>query len=203
MLNTNLKVLCLSFHTPPAVRPQAILIGKMIPEWIKQKVSPAIATYKTEQKWNINAPMHFVEPREIKGNIISRNLRQWMYYQKEARRLAEFARKNQSEIIFSFANPQESNIIGAFASKKTGLPFVSHFSDPWLDNPYSSFKGLNFLKTKYLEGLVIKQSKKIVFTNQKALDLVMKKYSQKNKGKALVIPHCFDPRDYGEAQIST
>jgi len=92
MLNTNLKVLCLSFHTPPALRPQAILIGKMIPEWIKQKVSPAIATYKTEQKWDINAPMHFVELREIKGNIISRNLRQWRYYQKEAKKLAEFAK---------------------------------------------------------------------------------------------------------------
>lgn len=198
MLKKDLKVLCLSFHTPPALRPQAILIGKMIPKWIRQGAKPIIASFETPEKWQINVPIHFVEQKETKGNIIQRNIGQYRYYQKEASKLAKFAKENEAEIIFSFANPQESNIIGAFVSKKTGLPFVSHFSDPYLDNPYSTYSGLNFLKNKFLERLVIKQSKKIIFTNQVALDLVMKKYSKKDREKASVMPHCFDEKDYPE-----
>lgn len=200
---TNSKILAISFWTPPIVRPQSILFGKMIPEWIKQGVNPFIASYEHEKKWNIDLPTHFVNKNEIKGNLIKRNIDQLKYFNNEAKRLSQFAKENGVEVIFSFANPQESNIIGALASKKSGLPFVSHFSDPYVDNPYSTFKGLNLLKAKFLERLVIKQSSRIIFTNQKALDLVMKKYSKKQKGKALVIPHCFDPADYDRTRIDT
>ncbi|MBU4375843.1 hypothetical protein KKH38_05055, partial [Patescibacteria group bacterium] len=60
MIKDKLKILCLSFRTPPAVRPQAILIGKMIPEWIKQGVSPVIITYESGGKWDINAPVYTI-----------------------------------------------------------------------------------------------------------------------------------------------
>jgi glycosyltransferase involved in cell wall biosynthesis len=198
MSQKKIKVICLSFHTPPILRPQSILFGKMIPEWVRQGAKPIIASYETPQKWQIGVPIHYVSQKKSEGNILKRNFSQYRYYQEEAKKLSDFAKRNGAEIIFSFANPQESNIIGALASKKTGLPFVSHFSDPYVDNPYSTFKGLNLIKARYLERLVVKQSKKIIFTNQVALDLVMKKYSQKDRRKASVIPHCFDEKDYPE-----
>jgi glycosyltransferase involved in cell wall biosynthesis len=196
MAPPNLKVLCLAFYAPPTVRPQSILIGKMIPEWIRQGVKPIIASYQTPEKWQIEVPIHYLAPRKIQGHILQRNIDQIKYYRSEASRLAALIKREGVDVIFSFANPQESNIIGALASRKSGCPFVSHFSDPWLDNHYSSFRGLNLLKIKFLEWLVIKQSQRIIFTNQAALDLVMKKYSTTDRKKALVIPHCFDPADY-------
>jgi len=192
------KILAVSFHTPPVVRPQSILFGKMIPEWIRQGVKPIIASYETPEKWQIGLPIHYVAQRKSSGNILKRNFDQLRFYNEEAKKLSNFAKENEAEIIFSFANPQESNIIGALASKKSGLPFVSHFSDPYTDNPYSKFTGLNLLKARFLERMVIKQSLKIIFTNQVALDLVMKKYSKKDREKASVMPHCFDEGDYSE-----
>ena len=50
-----IKPLCLSFRTPPTVRPQAILIGKMIPEWMAQCLEPVIITYESNGDWDIGA----------------------------------------------------------------------------------------------------------------------------------------------------
>ena len=65
MTNNNLKVLCLSFRTPPQVRPQAILIGKMIPEWVRQGVKPIIITYREKEKWQIDLPIYKVDKFQL------------------------------------------------------------------------------------------------------------------------------------------
>ena len=53
-----IKPLCLSFRTPPAVRPQSILIGKMIPEWINQGLKPVVINYDSNGDWDIDLPLY-------------------------------------------------------------------------------------------------------------------------------------------------
>ena len=201
---SKLNVLFLTFWTPPIIRPRAILIGKIIPEMMQQGIEPIIMTYDICGGWKINAPIHkipdFKTGHGWRGSFLMRNLMEYLYY----RRLFKVARKiiidNDIEVVFSFSNPQASNILGAMLKKKLGIKFISHFSDPWYDNPYKSFSRLGAKKVKFLERFVIENSDRVVFTNDEAGELVMKKYPSQWKTKAITIPHCFKPAEYSEVK---
>jgi len=53
-----LKVLCLGFWSPPLIRPRAILLGKIIPEWLNQGIKPVVVTYDNGGQWNVEAPVY-------------------------------------------------------------------------------------------------------------------------------------------------
>lgn len=198
-----MKVLCLSFWTPPLVRPQSILIGKMIPEWISQGIDPVIMTYDVCGDWDIGIPIFKIPQFEVNklirvpvlGNILNL-FKKRGYYSKLYKEAGKLIKEHDIKIIFSFANPQESNILGAMLAKRLGIKFVSHFSDPWYDNPYKTFSKLGGKKVLILEKFIIKNSDKVIFTNKTAQELVMKKYPSEWQKKALTIPHCYDLRDY-------
>lgn len=200
-----MKVLCLSFWSPPVVRPQAILLGKMIPEWIKQDIEPVLVTYDTNLKWDIDLPIYFVPqlklnkyfnkfvPKFIKSYFIN------FYYARVISIVKKVIEKHKPDIMFSFANPQDSNIVGMMIKEKISIPFVSHFSDPWVDNPYkfSEIKRPS-QKDVDLEKNVIDKSDFVIFVNNQLRHLVMKKYPGNWLQKTAVIPHCFNEQDYPE-----
>lgn len=199
-----MRVLCLSFWTPPLVRPRAIMVGKIIPEFIKKGVDPIIVTYTQKEKWDIDAPLYFIPQRKItKFNstvpIIGSAfnfLSEYWYYFRMVRKIKEIGEKHQVDLICSFSNPQESNIIGALVKKYLKIPFISHFSDPWSDNPYKIFSALALKKVLSEENYVIHKSDRIIFTNDQARELVMKKYPLTLREKSRVISHCYDPDEY-------
>ena len=204
MKNSKNKILCLSFWTPPIVRPQSILIGKMIPEWQKQGLEPVIMTYNICGNWQIGRPIYKIPQFKIKkwqtkipGLII---LLEYLYYQKLFETAKKIIKKHEINLVFSFANPQDSNILGAMIKARLGIPFVSHFSDPWLDNPYKSFSKMKTWLVRKMEKYIVSQSDEIIFTNQKALELVMRKYPAEDFKKAFVIPHCYREADYPPAE---
>lgn len=203
-----LKPLCLSFWTPPLVRPQAILIGKMIPEWMRQGVKPVIITYETgAADWEISAEVYKI-PQFKMNRVLSRiaplrRLKWNGYYKKVAEVSEEIMKKHGCNIVFSFANPQDSNIVGAIMKKKTNIPFIAHFSDPWFDNVYKSFSGRAAKRAFNQEKFVIDQCDKVIFITKETKRLVMKKYPAEYMRKAEIIPHCYDLKDYPEIQKNT
>src|SRR3989344_9046948 len=64
-----IKPLCLSFWTPPTNRPKAILICKMIPEWINQGIRPVIVTYEKNGDWNIDTPVYKIPQFKLRDFI--------------------------------------------------------------------------------------------------------------------------------------
>jgi len=206
MENKNLKILCLSFWTPPIVRPQSILIGKMIKEWIRQGVRPVILTYDICGDWGIDLPIYKIHQMSVFKPFLkipgAVTIFEYFYYQKLFRIAKKIIEKYQIDLVFSFANPQASNILGAMISKKLKIRYISHFSDPWFDNPLRTFSFLAAKKVQFLENFVIKNSDRVIFITEEARQLVMKKYSQADREKARVIPHCFDPKDYPDVQKS-
>ena len=201
MSNTKLKVLCLSFRTPPVVRPQAILIGKMVPEWVRQGVKPVIVTYEGAEKWDIDLPIYQI-PKFYINKFLNRIpplrmiLRRW-YYKKIVDIVEQIIKKHNINLIFSFSNPQESNILGARLKEKLGIKFIAYFSDPWSDCPFEIFLS-PWSKKRMLnqEKFVVAESDRIVFCNQQTSDLVMKKYPKGWSLKAEVVPHCYNLKDY-------
>jgi len=195
-----LNVICLSFRTPPAVRPQAILIGKMIPEWVRQGVNPVILTYDNNGDWKIDLPIYKIKQFSInrflnKIPLLPRLLRK-RYFEEIYKITKKILKKHKINLIYSFSSPLESNILGAMLKKRLGIKFISHFSDPWYDSPLnhlSYFKAKNILKK---ERQIIKKSDKVIFVNNQLRDLVMRKYPNNWIKKSEIIPHCYDPKDY-------
>ena len=189
------KILCLSFWTPPIIRPQSILIGKMIPEWIRQGEEPIIISYDCGD-WDIEAKQYTIPKNKsdiFQRFVLYRKYRRKKYFEKIYNICKDIVEKNEINTIFSFSKPMESNIIGAMLKERLGIKFISHFCDPWYDNPYSSKRRKQILKE---ETYIIKHSDRIIFTNDIQRDLVLKKYPEKYGQKAHVIPHCFDSNLY-------
>jgi glycosyltransferase involved in cell wall biosynthesis len=198
-----IRPLCLSFRTPPSNRPQAILISKMLPEWIAQGVIPAVVTYDAGGDWDIGAPVYKISQFDInkylnKIPFVHGFLRN-RYYKGILDEIEGIIKKHSLNMIFSFSNPQESNIIGAMLKKRLGIPFVSYFSDPWYDYPYDPpLRPWTASKILRQESFIVKNSDKAVFVNNQARELIMKKFPLSWKEKAEVIPHCYDLKDYPE-----
>ena len=204
MINTEIRPLCLSFWTPPIVRPQSILIGKMIPEWERQGVRPVIMTYDICGDWQIGLPIYKIPQFSI-GKRLAKipglvTIFEIFYYRKLFRAAKKIIKKHQINLVFSFANPQASNILGAMIAKKMKIKFVAHFSDPWFDNPYKKFSFWGTKKVRFLERFIMENSNRVIFVSEQTKRLVMKKYRQELQERALVIPHCFDLQDYPPVQ---
>jgi glycosyltransferase involved in cell wall biosynthesis len=200
MDNNKIKVFCLSFRTPPAIRPQAILIGKMIPEWIRQGISPVILTYESEGTWDIGVPVYKISKFSINKYLnrippVRMFLRR-RYYNKLVKICLKIIKKHNLNLVFSFSNPQESNILGAIIKDKTGLPFVSHFSDPWYNTPLGKVSNRSAKRILKQERRVLEKSDKVIFVNDKLKNFVMKNHPKELFLKAEIVPHCYDLSDY-------
>lgn len=85
-------------------------------------------------------------------------------------------------------------------SRHPNLPWIAHFSDPWIDNPFVRLSGVERAINRTLERSVVEGADRVVFTTPETLDLVMAKYPSAWRGKARMIPHGFEPSLYGPDQ---
>ncbi|MGC9605513.1 MAG: glycosyltransferase [Minisyncoccia bacterium] len=199
MPNKDINVLCLSLRTPPEIRPQAILIGKMVPEWVRQGVKPVIVSYGGED-WDIDLPRYRI-PQRKHNRVFDRvpalrRSRDRKYLDRLMDFFGPIIKEHQIGLVFSFANPQFSNVIGAGVKKRFGVRFVANFSDPWYDSGYKPFSKRAADDVLRQETGVVEAADRIVFVSEQLRDMVMKKYPAAYKEKCRVIPHCYDPKDY-------
>jgi glycosyltransferase involved in cell wall biosynthesis len=172
----------------------------MLPEWLRQGVTPVVGSYAKTSDWDLDVPKYQVPqlnlPRSSRFVPLWGRLANRTYNRACTELLATVVKKHNCNVIFSFSNPQESNYIGALLSARNGLPFVSHFSDPWYDNPYKQRWWRPMRSVLAQERFIIEQSRRVVFVSEQLRELVMKKYPSNWAHKALVIPHCFNSSEY-------
>lgn len=196
--NSRIHPLVLSFWSPPVVRPQAILLGKMLPEWVRQGTTPVLVHYDICGAWDIDIPRYGIPqfvPLGIWKFPFLNYFAQWRYRRSVVAMILPLVRAHSINVIYSFANPPISNIIGAQLARKTGLPYVAHFSDPW-ESEYRQFKYLGSLKVRSEERYVVEASDYITTVDEPMREYIMKKYPPETRGKAVVVNHCFNPEDY-------
>ena len=97
------------------------------------------------------------------------------------------------DLIVSFAQPWTDHLIGLQLARDTGLPWVAHFSDPWVDSPYFQRRGAVRRRAEAWERDVIATARRIIFVNVHARDRVMAKYPESWKARSVVIPQTFEP----------
>jgi hypothetical protein len=100
------------------------------------------------------------------------------------------------DIIASFGEPMSDHLVGLELKRRTGLPWLAHFSDPWSDNPFRAGQFIARGINRRLEAEVIEAADRVVFTSQETRTLVMRKYPGPWRGKTAVLPHAFDPSLY-------
>jgi glycosyltransferase involved in cell wall biosynthesis len=113
-------------------------------------------------------------------------------------RVEHFTRINRyvPDVLITFGQPMTDHLIGLELHQRYRLPWVAHFSDPWVDNPFNKYDSLTRAVNISLERKVMKAATRLIFTSRETLDLVMLKYPSEWREKAQIVPHSFDPQRY-------
>ena len=98
-----------------------------------------------------------------------------------------------ADVIVSFAQPWSDHLIGLRLNRETGLPWVAHFSDPWVDSPYRRGAAWQRRVWSRMEHDVVAEATRLIFVNQQTADRVMAKYPAAWRSKARVVPQGFEP----------
>lgn len=106
-------------------------------------------------------------------------------------------RENDHNIIFATGSPWSSLVIGKKISKKTGVPFIADFRDPWMGNPFRKSKGkiIDWLERR-LEKSVVSKASLVTANTEPLRDEFLKRYSFLSQEKTLTLPNGFDLIDF-------
>lgn len=108
----------------------------------------------------------------------------------EARRALASA---PADALVSFAQPWTDHLVALRLHQETGLPWVAHFSDPWVDSPYFTTNAWARRTAATQESAVIHAASRIVFVNRYTRDCVMAKYPAALMDKTRIVPQGFEP----------
>lgn len=97
-----------------------------------------------------------------------------------------------ADLIVSFAQPWSDHLVGLRLHQETGLPWVAHFSDPWVDSPYVDAAGWQRRLSARMERDVVAHATRVVFVNQYTADRVMAKYPLEWRARTAVVPQGYD-----------
>lgn len=99
------------------------------------------------------------------------------------------------DALATFAQPWSSHVAGLAIKERHGdLPWLAHFSDPWVDSPYyAKLDPATRARWTGQERQVIEKADAVVFTTPRIAERVMAKYPNHYLTKVHVVPHGYDP----------
>jgi len=100
--------------------------------------------------------------------------------------------KYRPDVVVTFAFPLVDSIIGLELKRRYQLPWLAHFSDPWVDSPFQQYDRLTRALNVRLERSVIENADRLVFTSPETAELVMRKYPLGLSAKVRTVPHAFE-----------
>jgi len=205
------KVLFISYAFPPILNPESIQSSRYVKylSYNNWQSTVVCGDYQTKiskpRDFNLlnNLPsdvtVYPIKPLgpSIINHILSYDILRYPdgkigWYMPAVKKSLSLIKENDFDVIHSWAMDHISNLVGLKLKKETGLPWISHFSDPWVDNPYHFYGPVSRYFNLKWEKKVIENSEMIVFVSEETKKLVLKKYPNKIQEKCVVIPHCFD-----------
>jgi glycosyltransferase involved in cell wall biosynthesis len=114
-----------------------------------------------------------------------------------ALRLLDRMRLDAYDAVLTCSQPHANHLIGLALKRRTGLPWVAYFSDPWSRNPYARFRspGVAAFNAR-LEAEVLDGADHVLFTSDEMLRHTAVDYPDL-PAKSGVLPHAFVPEWYG------
>ena len=141
---------------------------------------------KSPEEWTIVRALWRLAPA-----LRDRPDSKWVWINRAAAVARSAAERTSFDGLVTFAQPWSDHLVGLRVHRATKLPWVAHFSDPWIDSPYWSGSRSQRAAAATMEADVIRDATAVVFVTDEAADLVMRKYPDEWRGKVAVVPHGF------------
>jgi glycosyltransferase involved in cell wall biosynthesis len=104
------------------------------------------------------------------------------------------------DVVLSCSQPHANHLLGLELKRRTQRPWVAYFSDPWSDNPYTTYPSERAARyNRGLEDTVLREADAVLFTSEEMLRFVAQNHPVLERRKAHVLPHAFVPEWYGPA----
>jgi glycosyltransferase involved in cell wall biosynthesis len=113
-----------------------------------------------------------------------------------ARHLLSGQKLSGTDVLVTFGQPMSDHLAGLAVKRRTGVNWIAHFSDPWVDNPFRNDGWISRAWNLRLERAVIEEADRVIFTSDETADLVMIKYPAAWRAKVRVLGHAFEPALY-------
>lgn len=213
------KLLAISFHYPPANNPRAIQVARLLrhlelptglvcadhEEKNDRRDSQLAKGAESSLEFVIRVP--FVpsssarEATRFAGRIVQPF---WDLLPDQSRgwkrpvlaSLAERISDWSHTVLVTFGSPMSDHLIGLELKRRFDVPWMAHFSDPWVDNPFNRYNWFTRKANLGFEREVVENANRLLFTSQETVELVMAKYDPSFRAKARLIPHCYEPEQY-------
>ena len=206
------RLLAISWEMPPMYGPRATQVSRVLSELPANGWSPTVVCMDPKP----NGPHWFDAAAAPPSNLrlvripsaqelfavraiwrMLPSLRDYpdtarLWIRPAARAAIAVAQTETPSVIISFAQPWSDHLIGLRVHRSTHLPWVAHFSDPWVDSPYATLRQRSIWRR--MEANVVREATALVFVTRETADVVMKKYPDAWRAKVSVVPHGFDPR---------
>ncbi|MDQ2855181.1 MAG: hypothetical protein M3R68_02540, partial [Acidobacteriota bacterium] len=96
-------------------------------------------------------------------------------------------------VLTTFGTPMSDHLIGLELKKLYGVPWLAHFSDPWVENEFKGYNSFTRGINVALERKVVEAADRLIFTSAETVALVMRKYPKNFIAKTRVLSHAFEP----------
>ena len=103
------------------------------------------------------------------------------------------------DVLVSFGQPMSDHLAALKLKRRTGIPWIAHFSDPWKRNSFRTNHLLSRLLDPSYEKKVLEEADHLIFTSEESRVLILEGYPAGYFAKSSVLPHSFDPDLYGTA----
>jgi hypothetical protein len=102
------------------------------------------------------------------------------------------------DVVMTCSQPHTNHVLGLELQKRTSLPWIAYFSDPWTDSPYYRYRpGPVHAYNRTLEDRILAQADLVLFTCEEMKRMVMDNHPALDAARAGVLPHAFIDTWYG------
>lgn len=108
-------------------------------------------------------------------------------------------RNERIDAIMSSSKPETNHLVAYFLKKKSKLPWIADFRDPWIENSYREYpmKSLKHID-KYLEKTIVNNADLISTVTESLSNDIRMRYPLMHSKKITTVTHGFDPYDFNQ-----
>ena len=217
------ELLAVSFHYPPIASPRAVQVARLLKhlkvqttlvcadcDESKEPVDPALVREAESPLARcLRVPFVRSAPKNLLTRVASRldlplvdkspdRYTSWRPGVLSAVERFLNGGGHRPDALATFGSPMSDHLIGLALKRRLGVPWVAHFSDPWLDNPFVPYDRLSRRVNRALERPVLGEADRLVFTSEETVELVASRHGRAVAEKSRVLGHAFEPGLFGE-----